>query len=98
MFCRCMRASAAKPNFENEDDEKEVTRLKRWKGVIDSCTSMVGPLLARNGKNVSGTLAPHLCTCETIASNDDGNSIPVVCDCLVKSGWKLSENPLLRFS
>ena len=38
MFCRCMRASAAKPNFENEDDEKEVTRLKRWKGVIDSCT------------------------------------------------------------
>ena len=51
MFCRCMRASAAKPNFENEDDEKEVTRLKRWKGVIDSCTSMVGPLLARNGKN-----------------------------------------------
>ena len=42
-----MRASAAKPNFENEDDEKEVTRLKRWKGVIDSCTSMVGPLLAR---------------------------------------------------
>ena len=42
MFCRCMRASAAKPNFENEDDEKEVTRLKRWKGVIDSCTSMVG--------------------------------------------------------
>ncbi|WP_277227661.1 hypothetical protein, partial [Ruminococcus callidus] len=60
-----MRASAAKPNFENEDDEKEVTRLKRWKGVIDSCTSMVGPLLARNGKNISGTLAPHLCTCET---------------------------------
>lgn len=35
MFCRCMRASTAKPNFENEDDEKEVTRLKRWKGVID---------------------------------------------------------------
>ena len=98
MFCRCMRASAAKPNFENEDDEKEDTRLKRWKGVIDSCTSMVGPLLARNGKNISGTLAPYLCTCETIASNDDGNSISVVCDCLVKSGWKLSENPLLRFS
>ena len=98
MFCRCMRASAAKPNFENEDDEKEVTRLKRWKGVIDSCTSMVGPLLARNGKNISDTLAPYLCTCETIASNDDGNSISVVCDCLVKSGWKLSENPLLRFS